>query len=532
MPENEMKNFSDEVASFRKKLERILDAFQDFESITSIDLENYVGNYLRLLSAGLFKESNESSLLRIALAGKYSCGKSSFINDLIGKNVAPVDSGETTRTITRIFYGKMLRFFDSEGNCISEDDYRKKAVDKGRNRLQYTISVPSDFLKGIVISDVPGFDPGTQDDETKKIDNEISLKEDRNADVIFLLCKISDGVLGQNVLEFLKGSKSSEGILNADYVGKDKKKLLYVVITMADFAVDQAERDNAKNSITTTLKNNGIQYEDCFFYANLNDPNCVYLEEDEKVFFEQEKKRLKKKIVEISETHSDLAKQRIKKSLEKNYTIFNELKKDSFGEFLYRKSGWLRSYLLANGIAEKIVDDSPAELKIQYQDMVDRIYEMYSSAISSICFCEVVGKGNFWENYCIKARDGSRSLSENWVDEWQESKGSIDAFVARCDSIFRPYLRLPQFVLMPKLELLDYDNNNFWGNNESRVREICSDFNDKTRRKWLSLIKKHLDAKRKKFEGWVDDLAYSKKRQLEELFNLVYFKCLVLLANK
>ena len=146
MTENEMKNFSDEVASFRKDVERILDSFQEFESITSIDLENYAGNYLRLQKTGLFKESNESSLLRIALAGRYSCGKSSFINDLIGKKVAPVDSGETTRTITRISYGKKLQFFDSEGNCISEADYRKKAIDKGLNRLQYTINVPSDFF--------------------------------------------------------------------------------------------------------------------------------------------------------------------------------------------------------------------------------------------------------------------------------------------------------------------------------------------------------------------------------------------------
>lgn len=522
MTENEMKNFSDEVASFRKDVERILDSFQEFESITSIDLENYAGNYLRLQKTGLFKESNESSLLRIALAGRYSCGKSSFINDLIGKKVAPVDSGETTRTITRISYGKKLQFFDSEGNCISEADYRKKAIDKGLNRLQYTINVPSDFLKGIVISDVPGFDPGTQDDKTKKIDNEISLKEDRNADIIFLLCRCSEGVSGQNVLEFLKGSKSREGILNADYAGKDKKKLLYVIITMADTAVEQAEREAVKISITATLKKNGIQYEDCFFYANPNDPNCMPLEEDEKVFFEQEKLRLKKKIVEIADKHSGLAKQRIKKSLEKNYAIFNESKKESLREFSYRKCGWLREYLLANGVSEKFVDYSPAELKIQFKDEFDCVYEMYSSAINSIYFCEVGCKGSFFKNYYINARDGRWSWSGNWVEEWQKSKDSIDAFVKRCDSIFRPYLRLPQSVSMPKFELLDDYNDDFFGNDESKVRKECRYFNSQTRMKWLSLVKKQLDAKRKKFEEWIDGSAYDKKKQLEELFNIEY----------
>lgn len=522
MTKKQLSCLPDEIASFRKDVEDVLESFQDFEECTSIDLNDYIGGYLRLLESGLFKDAKESTLLRIALAGKYSCGKSSFINDLIERKVAPVDSGETTRTITRISYGKTLQFFDSEGNCISEDDYRKKAVDKGLNRLQYTINVPSEFLKGIVISDVPGFDPGTQDDKTKKIDNEISLQEDRNADIIFLLCKFSEGVSGQNVLEFLKGSKNTEGILNADYVGKDKKKLLYVVITMADAAIDQADRDYVKNSITATLKKNGIQYEDCFFYANPNDPNCAHLEEDEKVFFEQEKMRLKKKIVEIADKHSGLAKQRMKKKLEENYTFLNESKKDSLKEFSYRKNGWLRGFLLANGVGEKIVDYSPAELKSQFKDKFDGVYEMYSTSIKSIYFCEVESSGSFFKNYYINARDGRWGRSGNWVDEWQNSKDSIDAFVKRCDSIFRPYLRLPQSVSMPKFELLDNYNDDFFGNNESQVREDCSDFNRETRKKWLSLVKKHLDVKRKKFEEWVDGLAYGKKKQLEDLFNMAY----------
>ena len=525
MSDEELSGLSPEVAQFRVDIEKVLNAFQSFEIATSIDLENFVGDFLRLLKSSVFSESKESSLLRIALAGNYSCGKSSFINDLVGANVAPIGSGETTRTITRIKYGQTLQFFDSEGDCISEKDYRNKAVDKDLNRLQYTITIPSDFLKGVILSDVPGFDPGTQSNAEEKIDNEISLKEDRNADIIFFLCRLSDGVPKQNVIDFLKGSKSSEGILNADYVGENKKKKLYVIITMADTEVDQERREAVKRSISINLKNNGIQHDDCFLYANLNDQNCEPLEDDEKVFFEKEKQKLKQKIEDIVKEHGGLAKKRLEDHLKKNKASFSNAKREILIEIKNRKESWKRKYLLENKISELIIENTSTELKDLFVNRFNHVYQMYESAINNLIFCEVNSSGTLFKNYYIDARDGRWDSQKNWLIEWKPEKNNIDAFMSRLDPLFRPYLRLPSSISEPKLELLDTYNKDFFGNNESKVRNECCSFNKTIRQKWLNNIKEKLAEKKQKFFEWVDGSAYTKENQLELNFN-TYYSCI------
>lgn len=522
MSDEELSELSPEVALLRLEIEKVLTSFQLFEDAISINLENFVGDFLRLLKSSVFSESKESSLLRIALAGNYSCGKSSFINDLVGANVAPIGSGETTRTITRIKYGETLQFFDSEGDCISEKDYRNKAIDKELNKLQYTITIPSNFLKGVILSDVPGFDPGTQSNAEEKIDNEISLKEDRNADIIFFLCRLSDGVPKQNVIDFLKGTKSSEGILNADYVGENKKKKLYVIITMADTEVDQERREAVKRSISVNLKNNGIQYDDCFLYANPNDQNCAPLEDDEIVFFEKEKQKLKQKIEDIAKEHGGLAQKRLENCLKKNKTSFSNAKREILIEIKNREKSWKKKYLRENKISELIIENTPAELKEMFTNRLNHVYQMYESAINNLIFCEVNSRGTFFKNYYIDARDGRWNSQKNWLIEWKPEKNNIDAFVSRQDPLFRPYLRLSSSFSEPKLKLLDTYNNDFFGNNESEVRKECYNFNKKIRQKWLNNIQKKLAEKKQKFFEWVAESAYTKKKQLELNFNTYY----------
>src|SRR3984885_10748404 len=43
--------------------------------------------------------------LRVAIAGRLKAGKSTLVNALIGRRVAPTDVGECTRVVTRFRYG-------------------------------------------------------------------------------------------------------------------------------------------------------------------------------------------------------------------------------------------------------------------------------------------------------------------------------------------------------------------------------------------------------------------------------------------
>src|SRR5699024_11456367 len=49
------------------------------------------------------------SPLQVAVAGRIKSGKSTLVNALIGRRVAPTDSGECTRLVTRFQYGTVDR---------------------------------------------------------------------------------------------------------------------------------------------------------------------------------------------------------------------------------------------------------------------------------------------------------------------------------------------------------------------------------------------------------------------------------------
>src|SRR5437764_12039294 len=50
-----------------------------------------------------------SAPLQVAVAGRIKSGKSTLVNALIGRRVAPTDVGECTRLVTRFQYGTVDR---------------------------------------------------------------------------------------------------------------------------------------------------------------------------------------------------------------------------------------------------------------------------------------------------------------------------------------------------------------------------------------------------------------------------------------
>lgn len=491
-------------------IHKFLTVCDGFSTQTGIDLSPYLGNCRDLLKSDVFKDSPEASLLRITLAGNFSCGKSSMINDLLGYKVAPTDSGPSTRTITRITYGSELAFYNEAGKRISEAQYRKDVVStESKDRQIYRVEVPSPFLKQILISDVPGFNAGTK----AAIDNSISIKENHNADIIFFLCKLTEGTISQNVIDRLKGTEEEHGILEG-IDGKPKK--LYVILTMADITLDDSERENCKKYILNALKKAGIAYEDVFLYAAFSDDNAIKKEEleDEEIrLYESEQKRLKDKIQDIAKKNSDLVLRRRESDLKRIVMQFNAIRSTFEGRVHKSKRNWLYQYLdnKTNLSKEVVVYDREEHIK-DFNNAMSIFYDMLTSAVESIRFCEVYKhEGILFDNFYIDNR------SKYWPDEWNKKLVQIEAYVAEQPSSYAKYLKLAPSVRNPTFEILDTYNDDFFGNSRGPVDNECKRENKRIRQEWIDKIHADLSAKTANFESYANTL-YDKKELAERDF--------------
>src|SRR4051794_20564683 len=101
--------------------------------------------------------------LRVAIAGRLKAGKSTLVNALIGRRVAPTAVGECTRVVTRFRYGPADRVDvvcrDGERRSLPLDDDgmipRRLGVPAGR--IAYVeVSLSSAKLRDLTVVDTPG----------------------------------------------------------------------------------------------------------------------------------------------------------------------------------------------------------------------------------------------------------------------------------------------------------------------------------------------------------------------------------------
>ena len=104
------------------ELDRILEMCDKFQKKTGCVLdESLIIDFEKLKEHKIFATDKDVGLLRVCVAGRFSAGKSSFLNDLLEPELLPVDSGRTTKAITRICYGPK-RSFVYGGKSISHDE--------------------------------------------------------------------------------------------------------------------------------------------------------------------------------------------------------------------------------------------------------------------------------------------------------------------------------------------------------------------------------------------------------------------------
>ena len=103
--------------------------------------------------------------LQVAVAGRLKSGKSTLVNALIGRRVAPTDAGECTRLVTRFQYGTVDRVevvFDGGGRrALPFDAAGRIPADLGLGADLARVShleayLTSAVLRGLTVIDTPG----------------------------------------------------------------------------------------------------------------------------------------------------------------------------------------------------------------------------------------------------------------------------------------------------------------------------------------------------------------------------------------
>ena len=104
-----------------------------------------------------------SEPLRVAIAGRLKSGKSTLVNALIGRRVAPTEVGECTRIVTQFRYGTADRVdvVRRDGSRVSlpldESGMIPQRLGVARSEISYVdVALTSDHLRDLMVVDTPG----------------------------------------------------------------------------------------------------------------------------------------------------------------------------------------------------------------------------------------------------------------------------------------------------------------------------------------------------------------------------------------
>ncbi len=195
----------------------------------------------------------------VCFAGRYSAGKSSIINSLLGeRELLPTDVTPETAIPTYIvpmagdnpyvinvkdepreISRESMKFLSRRGSAelLQQDDriFHISSIVK-------SLVIPEKKFKNIII-DTPGIDPSSM----SETDRELTIESIRLSDVIFWVIDVNDGQIGKGALELLK-----EVMLER----RDTK--LYVILNKAD-TKPPTKLKNIGETVKSALKRSGIK---------------------------------------------------------------------------------------------------------------------------------------------------------------------------------------------------------------------------------------------------------------------------------
>lgn len=204
-------------------------------------------------------KSKDDDKIVIALAGKFSSGKSSFINSLVGEEVAPVQAERTTRCKT-VFTGnpkdeKKIKIVNGSGHPCTLKQYRERSAKASKSIAQYTVYVPDPDWRTFAVVDTPGFDPVETADSTIS-DDAISRLAVKESDVVFFILEMNNGTIAKDSMKYLKE------------ITKLGRQRIFIIVNKADSKPPSA-REVIMSSIAGECDRNGIRYDGILPYSSL-----------------------------------------------------------------------------------------------------------------------------------------------------------------------------------------------------------------------------------------------------------------------
>ena len=195
-----------------------------------INLSNELIHYkkLQVLSDKLYQQ-NKVNLLQgksvVGIGGKFSAGKSKFINAIIGGDILPEDQTPTTSIATYIVAGmeeEIRAYTFSNGDIILDEEAAKALTHAFHAKYglgfssfisNLVMKVPTFLHEEIVILDTPGYSKFDQGIKKSITDAEKAFQQLKSVDDLIWLVDIENGVIQNQDIEFIKSLQLENPIL-------------------------------------------------------------------------------------------------------------------------------------------------------------------------------------------------------------------------------------------------------------------------------------------------------------------------------
>ena len=153
------------------------------------------------------------ALLRVAVIGMFSSGKSSFVNSLLGRAVCPVSIRPTTSCVTCFTWNSQpkitLREVDGAERIVHQEEYEQLSQhdaggsdDPSKHCFAYMYPFPA--FRGLEVLDTPGFG-----NSENPFDEGITRAAADQADVLLLVVDINEGNLKRDTLALLDAIRTN-----------------------------------------------------------------------------------------------------------------------------------------------------------------------------------------------------------------------------------------------------------------------------------------------------------------------------------
>ena len=179
----------DEIAKELKDLYALIECKNEYRAELQ-KIENLISDIYMPIKNDIYMP------IDIMVIGKFSTGKSTFINALLGENLLKMEETPTTAMITKICYGEKdiikVVFDDNTEKICSQKEFDILTVTEGekeknsyKNIKYIERQLPCEQLKKFTVIDSPGLDAYRKDDE------KITRNFIKNVDTLILLFDIN-----------------------------------------------------------------------------------------------------------------------------------------------------------------------------------------------------------------------------------------------------------------------------------------------------------------------------------------------------